>query len=266
MTRKMRVPLSSRIRREQFSMSCKQIQELLPLYVGRDLEEKRERMIATHLESCTACAAAKDEYRESRQLLQEFAPPAFSDADYANLRRNVLRDIESTESTGPTFAQTIANLFRPRLGWAMATVALIAFALFGLYFMTSRQTAPNPIANKPTAPGQTVPSESPENKNAVRPSGSDPTDHTASNQPRPRRNYRKAIANERPTVAVNAVKRSPMDRNVSPTVESSTGPDAFPARDEGKVMRVEMQTKDPNIRIIWFSQPNTKTNTNSKGS
>lgn len=247
-------------------MSCKQIQELLPLYVGRDLDEKRERLVATHVESCPACAAETKEYRESRQLLQEFVPPAFSDTVYANMRRDVLREVESTKSTGPTFAETIANLFRPRLVWAMATVVLIAFALFGLYVMTSRQPAPNQTARKPTPAVQTVPNELPENQSATAPSNSNQADNTAGNQPRPRRNYRNANTERPGAVAVNAVKQSPLNRDASATVKNSTEPDSFPARDEGKVMRVEMQTKDPNIRIIWFSQQNTKAITNSKRS
>ena len=246
-------------------MSCKQIQELLPLYVGRDLEKKRERLVATHLESCAACTAETNEYRESRQLLQEFAPPAFSDAVYANMRREVLRDIESTESTAPTFAQTLASLFRPRLAWAMVTVVLIAFALFGLYFMTSRQPAPNQMAGKPSPAVLTVPSESPENKSASVAPRSDQNEPVAIHQPRPRPNYRKPIVTESGVVAMKAVKQSPLHRDVSSSVKNSLEPDSSTAGDEAKIMRVEMQTKDPNIRIIWFSQPNSKSISNSKG-
>jgi putative zinc finger protein len=238
-------------------MSCKHIQELLPLYVGRDLDEKRERLVATHVESCPACAAEADEYRESRQLLQEFAPPAFSDTVYANMRQNVLRDIKSN---GPTFAESVASFFRPRLTRAMATLVLIAFALFGLYFLTNRQPAPNQMVINPIPAVPTVPRESPENKSAPQPSRSDQTDRTAANQPRRQRNYRKAIANESSSVAVNAVKQSPLNRDVSPTMM-----DSFPPPDEGNIIRVEMQTKDPNIRIIWFSQQNSKPISNSKG-
>lgn len=237
-------------------MSCKQIQELLPLYVGRDLEEKRERLVATHLEVCAACAAEANEYRESRQLLQEFAPPAVSEAVYANMRREVLRDIASS---GPTFAETIANLFRPRLAWAMATVALIAFALFGVYLLRSGQPEPNQTVKGLVPTNQTVPYERRAAQPATPPSGSEP-DHTARNQPRARRIYRNVIKERMGVVAMNVVKSSTLDRSVSPTAENPLSPP-----DEGKIMRVEMQTQDPNIRIIWFSQQNSKPITNSKG-
>ena len=42
-----------------------------------------------------------DEYRETRQLLQLFAPPPFSEAVYAGIRQRVLREI-GRESSAPT--------------------------------------------------------------------------------------------------------------------------------------------------------------------
>jgi hypothetical protein len=47
---------------------------------------------------------------------------------------------------------------------------------------------------------------------------------------------------------------------VSPQTSLSE-PTLVPALDSTaseKALRMEIQTKDPNIRIIWFSQPNTK--------
>ena len=44
-------------------------------------------------------------------------------------------------------------------------------------------------------------------------------------------------------------------------------PDAASARDSatsGNVLRVEMQTNDPNIRIIWFTPQPTKQNSPNK--
>jgi predicted anti-sigma-YlaC factor YlaD len=52
-------------------MNCKDVQELLPLYVGGDLKEKRARPVTEHVQSCADCAGSADEYRESRQLLME---------------------------------------------------------------------------------------------------------------------------------------------------------------------------------------------------
>src|SRR6267143_6407697 len=108
-------------------MNCKHVQELLPLYVGRDLEERRAQLVTAHVQSCAECASLASEYRESGQLLQQFAPPPFSDAVYAGIRQRVLREIgrESPEFSGLTLPSFVASLFRPRLRWTFATALLL---------------------------------------------------------------------------------------------------------------------------------------------
>ena len=75
-------------------MNCKQLNELLPLYAGRDLDEKRARLVSEHVQICSACAQLAGEYREAVELTQDFAPPGFSDHVYASVRRQVMQQIE----------------------------------------------------------------------------------------------------------------------------------------------------------------------------
>ena len=75
-------------------MKCKQVEELLPLYAGRELAEKRATLVSEHLQTCVACARVADEYRESIQLTEQFAPPVLNDAVFAALRQRVLSEIE----------------------------------------------------------------------------------------------------------------------------------------------------------------------------
>ena len=210
-------------------MNCKQAEELLPLYAGRDLEEKRATLVTEHLQTCAACARVADEYRESVQLTEQFATPVFSEAVYAGIRQRVLREIE----TDATASQTIASFFRPRLTWATASVLLLVVSLFAIYFMINRgnneqQLAVNPPSN----------SEPQRNKRADLP----PSVNTG--------NKKQQLAG----VAKPRRKRSPQP-------SSLPEPMLFPHRDSAalnKTLRVEIQTKDPNIRIIWFVQPETK--------
>ena len=76
-------------------MNCKQLDELLPLYAGRDLDEKRARLVSEHLHTCSGCARVAGEYREAVELTQHFAPPVFSDNVYASVRRQVMQQIEA---------------------------------------------------------------------------------------------------------------------------------------------------------------------------
>ena len=56
-------------------MNCNQVESLLPLYAGRDLDAKTEGRVSLHLQSCAACADVAAEYRDTRQLLEDFAAP-----------------------------------------------------------------------------------------------------------------------------------------------------------------------------------------------
>ena len=271
-------------------MNCKHVQELLPLYVGRDLEENRAKQVTTHVQSCAECASSADEYRKSQRLLQLFAPPPFSEATYAGIRQRVLREIER-ESTAPTLAQLFASLFRPRLRWAVATALLLAVSVLALYSIANRKNDRRQLADNRRTVDQTkrdeqktARSRGPES--AVSPSssnndgprlastgnkGADMTiagsvDHTHESQ---RRRSPGAAAGRTMSVTVNTRDTRSMTAEVSPAGNNLAEPDTVPARDplpSEKTLRVEMQTKDRNIRIIWFSHQRTKQDSSFKSS
>jgi putative zinc finger protein len=251
-------------------MNCKQIQELLPLYVSRDVEEKRARLIATHLQSCTVCAGSAAEYEETSRLLQGFAPPTFSEAAYAGIRRRVWREIERKEATAPSLPQTVAGLFRPRLSWAVATAALVAVSLFAFYFIANpsnkrREIAevlpaglpkgpeaiPSPASQPNSAPPFNGPERNKDSDHVLSASG----DHTQATQQRKR--LRTVV--DRLTVAVHTPAPPSIGTQIPPENTSPAEPNipGEPAAG-GKILRVELQTRDPNIRIIWFSPQRTK--------
>jgi hypothetical protein len=254
-------------------MNCKQVQELLPLYVGRDLEEKRERLVTAHVHSCAECAGAADEYRETRQLLQDFVPPPFSEDVYLGLRGRVLHEIEAVP-TVPSLPQLVAGWFRPRLTWAVASAVLIAITLFVLYFIANRRNDQHQVVSKDPAMEQPARNEkggSQRDTQAVLPPSSQEGDQhklAGIRQPQ-RRKYRNALTARANSATVIAPDAKSTVANVSPQPNNSAEPGLFPAPDSAaseKTLRVEIQTKDPNIRIIWFSQQETKpTAPNSKG-
>ena len=234
-------------------MNCKQIDELLPLYAGRDLDDKRARLVAEHLQMCAACGRVAGEYRETIELTQHFVPPVFTDDAFANVRRQVLRQIEN-EPTASLLPQIFAGWFRPRIAWAVASGLIIAFGFFALYLIVKRPADVQPIAdNRPTViehlQSATWPPKTPQ---------------SAGTPQKPGEKERRIIR--------NFVNRSPLvaskTRNSSAAAAASSTklrePDAgnsLPAIDAvpgESPLRVEMQTKDPNIRIIWFSQTNSK--------
>jgi hypothetical protein len=264
-------------------MNCKHVQELLPLYVARDLEDKRAKLVTAHVKSCAKCAKSADEYHETRQLLQQFAPPPFSEAVYAGIRQRVLREIRP-ESTAPALTQLIASLFRPRIRWAVATALLLAVAMFGFYFISNRSNdrqqvagngrtvdqakqdkQPNPQLQgeeSAASPSSTSKgSDGPSGTSTGRNTGSDATiAGSGAHQLLRRKRFGAAPDQPRP-IAVNTPDTRSMTAKGSPDGNNLAEPEAVPTYDPAaseKTLRVEMQTKDPNVRIIWFSHQRTK--------
>jgi Putative zinc-finger len=244
-------------------MNCKQIEKLLPLYAGRDLDTQSERLITAHVESCAACAAAAAEYQQSRELLQGFAPPAVSEDVYAGIRQNVWRQIES-ESTTRSRWQDMFALFHPRLTTALATVALIAVSAFGIYFIANRLSRPNQTAGnvsfvKPKAPDKEQASGSPDNKASgpAGTSGQTPSPRLADRRATLRRKHRNVVPESQDSLVV--AKSVPLQTVYTPMDPGNSGQtDESSDNKTENTLRMEIQTKNPNIRIIWFSQRETR--------
>ena len=255
-------------------MNCKDVQELLPLYVGRDLEERRAKLVMAHAQSCTECAGSVDEYRETRELLQQFAPPPFSEDVYAGIRQRVLHDI-GREAPAPGLPQQLSRLleglFRPRLRWAVATALLVAVFVLAFYFIGNRANERRDVrelADSSSKVGPTSPSIKEDvhtPPSTVKNKGPVPV-LDGTHQP-PRRKSRGATDDRTSSVAVNKPDTRSTNVQTSPDANNLTEPDAFPAQEPAsseKTLRVEMQTKDPNIRIIWFTPQPTKQDSPSK--
>ena len=229
-------------------MNCKQAEELLPLYAGRDLDDKRATLVTEHLQTCAACARVADEYRESVQLTEQFAPPVFSEAVYAGIRQRVLREIE-TDATASASSQTIASLFRPGLAWAVARVLLLVVSVLAIYFVVNRRNHEQQVAV--TTPAEVQPGTK---------------EHANSGPPR---NKRSDLPRSVNTGGKKLAVGPKPQRKRLPLPSGVPEPVLFPHRDSAasnKTLRVEIQTKDPNIRIIWFVQQDSKpVNPGSKG-
>lgn len=255
-------------------MNCKQVQELLPLYVSRDLEEKSAQLIQAHVQTCAACAASGDEYRETRHLLEEFAPPVFAEAVYNGIRQNVLREIrQGTLEPSKALPQFVASLFPRRLTWALAAVLLLAVAFSAVYFIGNRKgTVTNDQRLADSGSGSGRPAAPPPKEQAQHPAA----------KPRPERvpapglaggthqfeRRKNDVANKpAPSVAVKARDNTQLIAEAARNSNDPAHPDVVPVSDPTKTekaLRVEIQTKDPNIRIIWFSAQPTKQDSPNK--
>ena len=241
-------------------MNCKQLDELLPLYAGRDLDEKRARLVSEHIQICSTCAQVAGGYRDAVELAQHFAPPVFSENVYASVRRQVMQQIED-EPTAPWLAQMFGRWFQPRMAWAAAGALIIVFGFFAFYLVINRMAEVQPVVNK--QPGVSLPEQTAEF------TPSRPTEAADPEKKKPAEDERKHLVSRRPLRMVKKVDIQLRTASVSPKLRDPEATNSLPSVDAApgeSPLRVEIQTKNPNIRIIWFSQSTSKPALpNSKG-
>ncbi len=257
-------------------MNCEHVEQLLPLYVGGDLDEEPSRLISAHVQCCPHCAGVADEYAGANQLLQQLAPPVFSDEVYASIRTRVLTEIER-ESDPPPWSNAAWRFFAPLapLRMRMITAGLLLAMLGTAFYLFSNRSNQLPYNR------EVVDSTLKEEPN-LRDSGAGgvPSENHNSGAPfsRPGRAShrvghktaevaRKKVVNAGPgmhrsrrleqvdvaqrgmfTPSTSTTKLVALRKSDSIQPDVAVSPPSAPAP-----LRVEMQTGDPNIRIIWLS-------------
>lgn len=230
-------------------MNCKHVQELLPLYVGGDLEERREKLVRGHVQSCAQCATSANEYGETLRLMKQYAPPTVSEAVYSGIRQRVLREIKR-ESTAPTLPQLVSSLFRPHITWAFATALLLAVSVLAYYFIGNHPKEQQNEQQMVASPG----GESDHSGTAPTPDvASSPDAPTALNPPK---SQLKLTVKSGGYPKARRWAAGPLRLAQQSPLQPATFSSNTSATSE-RTLRVEMQTKDQNIRIIWFLNPHT---------
>lgn len=234
-------------------MDCKRVTELLPLYVGSDLGERDLKLVTEHVRSCENCTSSMDEYRQTRWMVQGFAPPAFGDDLYTGIREHVLNEIGNKPARA-TLSHLFASLFSSPVRWAafavlVVTVAL-SFYIIGVRVDTDQRTALTSPADSPMQD----PIEPSRDDKSLQSSNGDNTKPGivtgGSDVHRSQRKTRFEKAAERPRKRIAA--QVPEIINAKTAPENDRLPNRDPAASPAAV-RMEIQTSDPNIRIIWFS-------------
>lgn len=267
------------------TMRCTRVEKFLPLYVAGDLSGRRvERHVKKHLAACERCRGAAADYDASRALLRAATLlPDFDGAFYEQLRRSVLAEIERGRPglAAPLPLAGFASLFNARFAYA-ASLALIV-AIVGALSLQSyvgrkfeEEAQRNMIADVNDARTGT-PSATPVPTQATtgdeQPSSApfkEAAEQTASrgaraSKPLPPSVQRHAnhdqagSATQRSVdVAERAPERAGRNPLALPERATAENPEEI-ARTGGathevtEVSRIEIQTSDPNIRIIWLS-------------
>ncbi|MEP7336383.1 MAG: zf-HC2 domain-containing protein [Acidobacteriota bacterium] len=232
-------------------MNCTQAEQLIPLDAGGDLQPPESDSLRQHIETCAHCQQITEEFAASQVWLSEFAAPSFDpkfdEAVFADLRASVRREIEQTElarERGRWF-ELLLPQWSPRFAVASAVMFLI---LAGGLVISWHKTPSPEVVVKDRSPKIDVHQPSPTSQREVKVedqanAGHPRHSHTNRHTQRPRQ----SVTDDLEPTALTAQ----FTPNIEPAVEPARNSDL--AKAEPEMLRIELQTSDPNIRIIWFA-------------
>ena len=242
-------------------INCARAEKLLALYAGSDLAPNEEHAVSTHLQACESCSRAARELASARELMRAYAPPEFDAAFFDGMRQSVMREIKR-EPPPSGFASLIPRIFSRRaLAYAASFAIIFAVGLSVYKFRSGREGAPD--STKQVAEsnngqdeikrGVDLPAET---ENAMVTASPPKPIETIAGQPR-RRNA-STVSTSRQTIRGN--RQQP---HVGPSKIESVAPveiavNSSASEVERKMLRIELQTSDPNVRIIWLSPQPTE--------
>ena len=244
-------------------MNCRRIEELLPLFVEEDLGEAAMSAVERHVQGCATCSSRLEEYGASQDWLRSGPMPEFDEAFYLDLQRSVLREMKGGRPR-PSFFHKLKEGWSLNPQWAMAVLALLLVGALAFFLSARRQRgigAPDERARELLpAPPQNRPEQKekiPEPKERRRGHRNDlqVVKHTQKKAPvRDLRLTLPAVDPDGMKVA-EAVAESRTENKVeldpfgTGEIQSAFHLD----KTFEQMTRMEFQTNDPNIRIIWFA-------------
>lgn len=241
-------------------MNCRRVQKLIPLHVEGDLHTSAANRVESHLEWCGRCNWVADEYKESQSWLHALQPPAFDETVLDDLKRGVMKRVAESNARPSLFASLVQRWSRRQI-LALAASFVVVLGMVALYFYQAGAKS-NPQAVYSVVEGprseELKPSRQPQKETATgeAPGASANKHHRALNR---RNNLRSQTGHS--VVAARAVARTVANQTVTTgttnalTDQSSAQNGA--ANSSRDMLRIEIQTGDPSIRIIWFAPKET---------
>ena len=240
-------------------MNCRRIKKLIPLHIEGDLQPGIATRVASHLESCGGCNSLAVEYRGSQDWLRSPDAPKFDAKFLLDFKRDVLNAVEE-QRVKPSILAVIGQHWNRRQLLALSAAGVIIAGMVFLYFYQGRghinthviaiKEEPSPIeevkndgvpaTGTKAAPGASLAATRHPVFHPRRASGISGRELSAA---------RKEMAPEVEAQAVRMALPEPRISYELPFIE--------PSKDSREVLRIEIQTGDPSIRIIWFAPRQT---------
>jgi hypothetical protein len=243
-------------------MNCTHIEKLIPLYTGGDLDSGQTLEVRLHIENCEHCREVAAAFEESRDWMSGLGAPPIEEAIFDDLRETVHREIRRTKRDATT--NWHGSLLNGRYGIRIlaATMILLLLAALAIYGFR-HQSAPPQVVNRHSARDEAPPK--PEEPKVVE------TDKRSS-PPRISKHPLKHPGH-RLDPAVIQVASPAIAESPAPAGQTAETPiwqpvDVVAAAKEQEMLRIEFQTADPKIRIIWLvardsGEPQIKSDSNN---
>lgn len=223
-------------------MNCEQFEKLIALEIEGDLPDKQVLKLSDHLSLCGSCRRFAEELRDSQMALHGYTGDDFDESLLAGIRHNVLAEINQgniRHSPWDHIARWLGISDFRRFAWAMTGVAaVLAMAtIFAFLQLTHSQKR---IEIDIVAHSFPIP-------------------HLMINPPQP--DGRSAPRRQRISYKQFRTKAEETIREVRPTPtvqDSGIGLESMSVGTKKGITRLEIQTANPNIKIILIadSKPN----------
>ncbi len=227
-------------------MNCSRVEKLMPLYVESDLSFELASRVETHLEDCGRCCALAGEYKESQNWLRSTEPPAFDDAFFDELKRGVLKGVAGAGTRSSVLASLSSHWSRRQV-LALAAAILMVFGAVALYFYQAR-TSGRPAISQELAQ---TPNE--ETDRLREPNAAVGTEKAPRASFKATRHVRRVARSRSP----HLLREQQIVAEKITSSPSGAGSPNDSEVDSRPILRIEFQTRDPNIRIIWFAPSQT---------
>jgi hypothetical protein len=240
-------------------MNCKKVTQLIPLFVEADLEILEMEQLSAHFAVCNLCSDAMKEFQASQFMLHNFAAPEFNEEVFAQMRSSVLNEIARPQ---------IENLSSTFWNWKVAFAASLAMVILVSGIALNRHgNLENYIAQTANiGEVKTTNFNSSASKNSMN------TLPAVRKIPKPR-SGRNSIAQGEASISKrnpgNVIENHPsperaieidreensvaINNSIAVIHETTAVLDEEKLTTEPEMLRIELQTADPNIRIIWFA-------------
>ena len=236
-------------------MNCKKAAQLIPLFVEADLDAAEMQQVTKHLDACNSCRSLAVEFQASQSWLHTAALPAFEEAVFATVRSAVQNEIAR-----PTIADWLTPIWHWKLAFAVSAVLLLWASSF-VFWARFRAV---PVMSK--SQGQITAAATCCSTGSVSDLNLNNSKHVSApgsgrlRSPCRNRVPAKRVA-DRHEMPLAMPPASSLEPATPPPVMAFAEPQPETATSESEMLRMEFQTADPNIRIIWLT-PKEPTRTN----